>query len=53
MMKGDVSMAVTGGKPGKGGYLCLKCGEATVLKNSKDTLPSCPKCNGTTFVKIG
>ncbi|MGK0468557.1 MAG: DNA-directed RNA polymerase subunit RPC12/RpoP [Clostridium sp.] len=41
----------TGEKPGKGTYICTKCGQKVVLYDTTDTLPPCPKCNGTEFRK--
>lgn len=46
-------MPTTGEKPGKGTYKCTKCGITVILDDSTDTLPPCPKCNGTDFVKVG
>lgn len=43
----------TGEKPGKGTYQCTKCGEIVNLDDDTDTLPPCPRCNNTTFRKIG
>lgn len=45
-------MAKTGEKPGKGTYICIKCSQGIHLDDSSDTMPPCPKCNGTTFLKI-
>jgi DNA-directed RNA polymerase subunit RPC12/RpoP len=45
-------MATTGEKPGKGTYKCRKCGTTVTLDDDSDTLPPCPKCNGTEFDKI-
>lgn len=44
-------MATTGEKPGKGKYRCTGCGQVVVLDDATDTLPPCPSCNGTNFVK--
>jgi len=41
----------TGEKPGKGTYLCTKCGTKVTLDDKTDTLPPCPKCDNTTFKK--
>lgn len=41
----------TGEKPGKGTYICTKCGQRVVLDDNTDTLPPCPKCNGTEYTK--
>lgn len=42
-------MSTTGEKPGKGPYICKKCGQVVVLDDTSDTLPPCPKCSGTEF----
>lgn len=42
----------TGEKPGKGTYQCIKCTAIVRLDDNTDTLPPCPKCNGTEFKKI-
>ena len=39
----------TGEKPGIGTYRCIKCGTTVTLDNADDTLPPCPKCDGTDF----
>lgn len=44
-------MATTGEKPGKGTYICKKCGHHLVLDDATDTLPPCPWCSGTEFWK--
>ena len=46
-------MPTTGEKPGKGIYKCLKCQERVRLDDATDTLPPCPKCHGTKYVKGG
>jgi DNA-directed RNA polymerase subunit RPC12/RpoP len=43
-------MSTTGEKPGKGVYTCTKCGQKVVLDDNSDTLPPCPRCNGTRYV---
>lgn len=40
-----------GQKPGKGRYVCTKCGEDLHLDNSTDKLPPCARCNNCTFKK--
>ena len=45
-------MPTTGEKPGKGTYVCKKCGQHVVLDDHSDTLPPCPKCSYTEFRKI-
>ncbi len=42
----------TGEKPGKGIYQCLKCFQLVRLDDETDTLPPCPKCSETEFVKM-
>lgn len=42
----------TGDKPGAGKYRCLSCGEIIILDQSTDTLPPCPSCNGTIWLKL-
>lgn len=44
----------TGEKPGKGKYVCTKCGEIINLPKDEDELPSCPnhKCNSTVWKKM-
>ena len=42
-------MSKTGEKPGKGTYVCTKCGNIIVLDNDTDTLPPCPRCHNTEF----
>ena len=44
-------MPITGEKPGKGKYVCKKCGQVVVLNDDSDTLPPCPKCNHTIYSK--
>lgn len=44
-------MHTTGEKPGKGRYQCRHCGQIVILDDVTDTLPPCPKCNGTLFIK--
>ncbi len=51
--RGGDEMPTTGEKPGKGTYKCTKCGQIVVLDDNTDTLPPCPTCNGTNFIKIG
>lgn len=45
-------MPTTGEKPGKGTYRCRKCRTTVTLDDDTDTLPPCPKCNGTEFDKV-
>ena len=42
-------MSTTGEKPGKGVYVCRKCGRRVVLDDSTDRLPPCPNCSHTEF----
>ncbi|MFR5047963.1 MAG: zinc ribbon-containing protein [Faecalispora sporosphaeroides] len=51
--KGGDTMYSTGEKPGKGNYQCTTCGEIVHLDDDTDTLPPCPKCNRTTYRKVG
>lgn len=44
-----INMATTGEKPGAGTYTCDNCGQVVVLDDNTDTLPPCPKCNGTEY----
>ncbi len=44
-------MYICGQRPGKGRYICLKCGEDLHLDNSNDTLPPCAKCHNCKFTK--
>ncbi len=51
-MKGSFKMSYsTGEKPGKGQYQCTNCGQTVYLDDSTDTLPPCPKCDKTTYIK--
>ena len=47
--KEEIFMPSTGEKPGKGEYTCDNCGQVVVLDDDTDTMPPCPKCNGTKF----
>jgi DNA-directed RNA polymerase subunit RPC12/RpoP len=47
-----IAMPTTGEKPGKGTYKCVRCGQTVTLDDDTDTLPPCPNCDGTEFVKI-
>jgi len=51
LMKGEWFMPNTGEKPGKGTYICTSCGQEVELDDNTDTLPPCPKCNGTKYEK--
>lgn len=46
-------MPRTGEKPGKGTYKCTKCGQLVTLDDYDDTLPPCPKCEKTDYVRVG
>ena len=46
-------MHSTGEKPGIGTYRCVNCGTKIHLDDNTDTLPPCPKCDKTTFIKVG
>lgn len=52
ILKGGIVMYATGEKPGKGTYQCRACGALIVLDDNTDTLPPCPKCHKTTFIKV-
>ncbi len=39
-------------KLGKCRYKCKKCGQIVELDDASDTLPPCPKCNKTKFIKL-
>ncbi|WP_407659773.1 zinc ribbon-containing protein [Methanogenium organophilum] len=41
----------TGEKPGKGDYKCIHCLQVITLDDNSDTLPPCPKCSRTEWVK--
>lgn len=43
----------TGEKPGKGIYQCVQCGQLVRLDDYNDTLPPCPKCSNTMYIKVG
>lgn len=45
-------MPTTGEKPGKGTYKCNNCGQLVTLDDNTDTLPPCPKCEGTEYTKV-
>jgi hypothetical protein len=45
----EENVSTTGQKPGKGVYTCTKCGQQVVLDDESDTLPPCPRCNGTKY----
>lgn len=45
-------MHKTGEKPGKGAYKCTNDGEVIHLDQDSDTLPPCPRCHNTTWVKV-
>lgn len=47
----EKKMPTTGEKPGIGKYICLKCGKDVNLDDADDTLPPCPSCNGTKFIR--
>jgi len=45
-------MPTTGEKPGIGTYKCTNCGTTVTLNDQSDTLPPCPSCDNTEFVKV-
>lgn len=47
--KGGIKMPSTGEKPGAGTYICDNCGQVVVLDDNTDTMPPCPRCDGTEF----
>lgn len=49
--KEGLNMHTTGEKPGECEYYCIKCGQNVTLDDDTDTLPPCPKCSNTTFIK--
>jgi DNA-directed RNA polymerase subunit RPC12/RpoP len=49
--RGD-EVPTTGEKPGVGTYRCLNCGQTVRLDDPNDTLPPCPKCDKTEFVRV-
>lgn len=42
----------TGEKPGVGTYKCTNCGQTVRLDDATDTLPPCPRCDGTEYTKV-
>jgi len=44
-------MPKTGEKPGIGKYCCDNCFTIVSLDDYNDTLPPCPKCTSTEFIK--
>ena len=50
--KGDNDMPTTGERPGIGKYKCTNCGEIVKLDDNTDTLPPCPKCHKTNYIKV-
>lgn len=42
----------TGEIPGIGKYQCTNCDQIIKLDDSTDTLPPCPKCDGTEWEKL-
>ena len=46
-------MYMSGDKPRSGRYQCTKDGHIVVIDDKTDTLPSCPKCGNTFFVRRG
>lgn len=45
-------MPTTGEKPGIGTYKCTVCGTTVKLDDQSDTLPPCPSCDNTEFLKV-
>ena len=44
-------MARSGTKPGKGSYVCSKCGAIQTLRSKASTLKDCPNCGSKLFRK--
>ena len=42
----------TGEKPCAGTYVCTRCNQKVTLDDETDTLPPCPKCPNTEFIKL-
>jgi len=42
-------MVTTGEKPGRGTYICTRCGLGVTLDDDTDTMPPCPRCENTEF----
>ncbi|MFH1327326.1 MAG: hypothetical protein ABIH76_00505 [Candidatus Bathyarchaeota archaeon] len=42
----------SGEEPGKGTYICTKCGATVTLDQDIDKLPSCSSCGNTTFDRV-
>lgn len=38
-------------KPGKGTYICIKCGYKITLASDDEILPICPACGSTDYRK--
>ena len=45
-------MPTLGEKPGIGVYKCTNCVTIVRLDDPDDTLPPCPKCKNTEFVRV-
>lgn len=45
-------MYSTGEKPGIGTYKCISCGQLVRLDDDSDTLPPCPQCEKTIYIKV-
>jgi DNA-directed RNA polymerase subunit RPC12/RpoP len=41
-----------GDTPGKGAYICKRCGKCVGIDDETVALPLCPQCQGTDFVKM-
>jgi len=44
-------MYAMGEQPGKGEYVCTRCGKVIVLDSDDQELPQCPRCGNKTFNK--
>ena len=45
-------MRYTEEKPEKGTYHCMSCGQPVVIDDKTNTLPPCPKCGKTRYLKF-
>lgn len=46
-------MPRTGEEPGRGLYICTRCGQTVRLDDDGDRLPPCPDCAHTEYVRAG
>ncbi|MEW6108816.1 MAG: hypothetical protein AB1632_06580 [Nitrospirota bacterium] len=45
-------IVTAGEKPGKGLYICTKCGKSAGIDNDAHTLPPCPQCKGSEYAAV-